>query len=820
MIDQPNGATLDALGRLIGNRHILMLLDNCEHLLDACAELIVALLGTCPGLKVLATSREPIALAGEVTWRVPGLSPDDAAIELFTDRARLVKPAFEITDKNSKAVREICQRLDGIPLAIELAAARVRSLSVAELASGLDDRFGLLTSSARAVVRRQRTLRASLDWSYARLTQPEQVLFRRLAVFTGGFDFAAVVEVVAARSDDLVERYQVLDQLTLLVDKCLVVAEDWRGRTRYRLLETVREYAREKLNKSEDGERVRLRHHAHYTTIAAKLSAPGGTGHEQRLQQAETEIDNLRAAFTWSHDNGDIASALQLACALHPLWSQGRVREGLTWLDSILEGKDSSHLAVPAGIWAQALAEKAILNTWLTTSSAGFSDSAAAVQKALALAHDASDSAVMVRVIVARGCSSGYSLEAAQPYFSEAMELARAIDDKWTVSEILYWQLVAACRAGQPTAVRTAAAEAQDFAESIGNLFVCRQCRIFRSMAKLWEGDLAGALAASSEAIAAAEVDAPSDTVTKTTGLFVRSQILAYSAPSAAGAAADAALEAAAELGGVYEGMGHAAMTRVALATGDTAAIETSAANWDSGDQRNTAKEHLQLIAQSALARGDVVDARDLADAAVLGSKGWHRMAALIVRARIGIAKNRLAEARDDAHAALAHGVLVQTYLGMPDAIELLAGLAAESGSHQEATRLYGAAAAQRQRTGEFRFKIWDAGHKAAVVALRDAMGNDFNAGWAEGTAMTLDEALTYAQRGRGERKRPERGWDSLTPTEHNVVQLVIEGLPNKDIATRLFISPRTVQTHLTHIYAKLHLTSRVQLVQEATRYS
>ncbi|WP_421844071.1 ATP-binding protein [Mycobacterium sp.] len=229
MIDQPNGATLDALGRLIGNRHILMLLDNCEHLLDACAELIVALLGTCPGLKVLATSREPIALAGEVTWRVPGLSPDDAAIELFTDRARLVKPAFEITDKNSKAVREICQRLDGIPLAIELAAARVRSLSVAELASGLDDRFGLLTSSARAVVRRQRTLRASLDWSYARLTQPEQVLFRRLAVFTGGFDFAAVVEVVAARSDDLVERYQVLDQLTLLVDKCLVVAEDWRG---------------------------------------------------------------------------------------------------------------------------------------------------------------------------------------------------------------------------------------------------------------------------------------------------------------------------------------------------------------------------------------------------------------------------------------------------------------------------------------------------------------------------------------------------------------------------------------------------------------
>ena len=180
-----------------------------------------------PGLTVLATSREPIGVAGEATWRVPSLSLADEAVELFADRARRARPDFRVTDDNAARVAEICGRLDGMPLAIELAAARVRALSLAEIVDSLHDRFRLLTGGARTAVRRQQTLRASVDWSHALLTEPERVLFRRLAVFVGGFDLDAAQAVAGG---DEVERYQVLDQLSLLVDKSLVVADDSAGR--------------------------------------------------------------------------------------------------------------------------------------------------------------------------------------------------------------------------------------------------------------------------------------------------------------------------------------------------------------------------------------------------------------------------------------------------------------------------------------------------------------------------------------------------------------------------------------------------------------
>ena len=202
--DQPGRSTMDTLLRFVRDRQMLVVLDNCEHLLDASAELVVALLGAAPGLTVLATSREPIGVAGEVSWRVPSLSLADEAIELFADRARHARPDFAVTDDNAAAVAEICRRLDGMPLAIELAAARVRALSLAEILDGLHDRFRLLTGGARTAVRRQQTLRASVDWSHALLTEPERVLFRRLAVFLGGFDLDAA-QAVAGGGD--VERY-------------------------------------------------------------------------------------------------------------------------------------------------------------------------------------------------------------------------------------------------------------------------------------------------------------------------------------------------------------------------------------------------------------------------------------------------------------------------------------------------------------------------------------------------------------------------------------------------------------------------------------
>ena len=311
-----------------------MVLDNCEHLLDACAELVVALLSGAPGLTVLATSREAIGVAGEVSWRVPSLSLTDEAIELFADRARHARPDFTLTDDNAATVGEICARLDGVPLAIELAAARVRALSLAEILDSLHDRFRLLTGGARTAVRRQQTLRASVDWSHALLTEPERVLLRRLAVFLGGFDLDAA-QAVAGGGD--VERFQVLDQLTLLVDKSLVVADDSGAEP---AIGCWRRCANTPWKNSANPARPTPCGHVTVTTTRRwplLLDAPAGSDYEQRIEQAEIEIDNLRAAFAWSRENSDIELALALASSLQPLWqARGRLREGLAWFDAAL----------------------------------------------------------------------------------------------------------------------------------------------------------------------------------------------------------------------------------------------------------------------------------------------------------------------------------------------------------------------------------------------------------------------------------------------------------------------------------------------------
>ena len=227
------------------------------------------------------------------------------------------------------------------------------------------------------------------------------------------------------------------------------------------------------------------------------------------------------------------------------------------------------------------------------------------------------------------------------------------------------------------------------------------------------------------------------------------------------------------------------------------------------------------LSAEAALAGGDLVAARRCADDAVSTTTGAFWSDPLTTRARVAIAQGEPDQAERDAHDALARAAEDEAYLFIPDILECLAALAGEAGSHREAAGLFGAAGAIRQRMGAVRFKIYDASYEASVEALRDAMNNnDFDTAWSEGADLSTEEAIAYAQRGRGQRKRPSSGWASLTPTERQVVQLVSEGLANNDIATRLFVSPRTVQTHLTHVYTKLSLTSRVQLVQEAARHN
>ncbi len=688
---------------MLGDRELLVVLDNCEHLLDASAELVIALLSGAARLTVLATSREAIGVAGEVSWRVPSLSLADEALDLFTDRARRARPDFTLTDDNAATVGEICARLDGVPLAIELAAARVRALSLAEILDSLHDRFRLLTGGARTAVRRQQTLRASVDWSHALLTEPERVLFRRLAAFLGGFDLDAA-QTVAGGGD--VQRYQVLDLLTLLVDKSLVVAEDSGGRTRYRLLETVRQYALEKLGESGEADAVRARHRDHYTAMAAVLDAPAGRDYEQRLEQANIEIDNLRAAFGWSRENSDIELALALASSLQPLWlARGRIREGRAWFDAALADLDAQHPEVAAAVRARALADKAVLDTCL-----GAADSLDQAEQAVAIARDVDDPALLARTLTACGfiASLGYHAEVARGCFAEAIGLARAVDDRWRLSQILAEQARGAHIAGDPLGIRAAAEEGRDLADAIGDGFNSRLCRFYLAAVQKFSGDLAGAAAQFGEV--AAEAEAAHDEIWRVISLAGQSGALARQGEAAAArAAAEAILEGGAELGGRCATYGHVASGFAALAAGDFAAAhEAREAALQCPIVVSGGSAALQRIwnAEAALADRDLAAARRWADEAVSTTTGWWLMWALSTRARVAIAQGELEQAECDAHDALACAAELEAYLGISDILECLAALAGDAGSHREAARLFGAAEAIRQRIGEVRFKI------------------------------------------------------------------------------------------------------------------
>jgi DNA-binding CsgD family transcriptional regulator len=663
-------------------------------------------------------------------------------------------------------------------------------------------------------VRRQQTLRASVDWSHALLTEPERVVFRRLAVFLGGFDLDAAQAVAGGD----MQRFQVLDLLTLLVDKSLVVADNVGGRTRYRLLETVRQYALEKLGESCEADAVRSRHRDQYTSLAAMLDAPAGSDYERRLERAEIEIDNLRAAFGWSRDNSDVEPALALASALQPLWpARGRIREGLAWFDAALTELGAQHLEVAPAVRARALADNAMLAAFV-----GAAVSMDRARQALAMAREVGDPALLARALTACGLTAAITAEAAGPYFAEAIGLARGLDDRWRLSQILVWQACAAVNAGYPIAARAAAEEGRDLADAIGDRFASRQCRYFLGWAQLFQRDLASAIAQFGEVVA--EAEAAHDPICTAWSLAGQGHALAYRGDTgAARAAADAALEVASERGANAAGVGYSALGVAALAVGDVAAAASACeAAWQYlSVLPGTAAVLRANLAQAALAGGDLITARRWADDAATTTTGWWLAVALTTRARVAIAQGEPAQAERDAHDALACATEVVAYLGISDILECLATLAGDAGSHREAARLFGAAHAIRHRMGEVRLKIYDAGYEASVAGLRDAMGEkDFDAAWAEGAALSVEEAISYAQRGRGERKRPTSGWELLTPTERDVVRLVSEGLANNDIATRLFVSRRTVQTHLTHVYSKLGLTSRVQLAQEAARHA
>jgi len=365
--EEPEQPMLGTLATALRGRRLLLILDTCEHIVDGCAALVHQLLASCPQLRMIATSREPLRVRGETVWRVPPLSlpthplsladlPRHEAMRLFAERASAARAGFELGSDNAEAVARLCRTLDGMPLAIELAAARVRALSVEQIASRLDDRFRLLASGDRTAPARQQTLRAAVDWSFELLSEPEQILLRRLSVFAGwNLDMA---EQVCA--DEQMPAASVLDLMAALVDKSLVsVDHELRGEPRYRLLDTIKEYAASRLTASGEEESVQLRHRdyllttaEHVVTRAFVRGAPSWPARVAMYRQVTTDLPNYRVGLATSLRRGDIAEGLRMCGAMRNPWvTHGDVTEGAEWFDRFLERAGG----VPAGVRGPAL---------------------------------------------------------------------------------------------------------------------------------------------------------------------------------------------------------------------------------------------------------------------------------------------------------------------------------------------------------------------------------------------------------------------------------------------------------------------------------
>jgi predicted ATPase/DNA-binding CsgD family transcriptional regulator len=387
--ERPGRDMIETLVDALRSKSMLLVLDNCEHLVSACADLAIAVLRACPQVRVLATSREKLTVPGESLWRVPSLSLPEGrrvppsedvvrydAVRLFVDRAKTTVPEFAVTSENAHVVVQVCERLDGIPLAIELAAARVKVLAVEQLAARLDNRFRLLTGGSRAVLPRQQTLQAAMDWSHDLLSEKEKVLFRRLSVFMNGCTLEAVEAVCSAST---VDPAHILDLLTQLVDKSLVLVDTHHGEARYRLLEIVRQYGHERLLESEEVESTRRRHRDWYLEWTDRNSSR--LKRDPLLEAIGAEHDNLRAALEFSIEGNHTEPGLRLVGRLSYFWYvNGDWSEGRKWLDRVL------------ALWGDArtafMTQPLLGATFLARSQGEYEKARAFAQQGLAIARE------------------------------------------------------------------------------------------------------------------------------------------------------------------------------------------------------------------------------------------------------------------------------------------------------------------------------------------------------------------------------------------------------------------------------------------------
>lgn len=819
----------DRVVTYLRDRRALILVDNCEHVLDATADLVERILGSCPEVSIIATSREALRIGGEVAWRIPPLSlPDDLtgpsadllssdAVALFAARAGEARPTFSLDVSNLPIVAGICSRLDGIPLAIELAASRIRSLSPARILAALDDRFRLLTGNTRTALPRQRTLEASVEWSHALLTGPERSLLRRLAAFAGSFTLGAAEEVCAG---DGIEAWEVLTLLSDLVDRSLVVFDG----ERYRLLQTIRDFASGRLVDAGEAQSVRDRHAAWFVTQAEA----GGAELEQGprpdlLDRLEADHDNVRGALAWVLERGDHERGLRLVAALATfLTTHGHYSEGQEWHRRALAAAP----AEPTLLRARALWGYAHISCWGMDTTCGYG--AAEMDEADRLSVMHGDGSLRARILADRAFFQAWlAPEGAEATLEQAFVAARQAEDEWAIGTALWttaflWTFAY----DRPDRAAPALDELAARAHRDRSPYWSGWADLSRGVAAWHEGRLGDARRALEAAMGAAlalgepKLDLYSATI-------LASVLLAQGDFAAVTATVSAAVDRQRRSLECAENWPEARLALAAVAQGNLAEARRVTAGvgpkYLEYDIPRLTTEYAAIRTCIALAEGDLATARaalgEASDVATSLGNPWATVETCNLNGRLARAEGDLMVAEDHHHRAL-HVCVEHGFFGAAaDTLEYLAALAATKEGHGEATRLFGAAETLRQQTGQRRWPVDVLRYDTDITTLRTALGDDgFAAAWKEGSDLSLDEAAAYASRARGQRKRPSHGWDSLTPTELQVATLAAEGLTNARIGERLFVSPGTAKTHLSSIYAKLGVANRAELATEVTR--
>ncbi len=832
--ERPRESLVDTLVRELDQQDQLLVLDNGEHLVGAVAGLVARLARGCRRLHVLTTSRVPLAIDGEVTVEVeplpvppPGARAATsvaatAAARLFEVRARQVVASFRIDDVNAAAVAEICRRLDGIPLALELAAARVRALAPSQIAAALSDRFRLLTGGSRDAPARQRTLEASIDWSYELLKHRQRVTLARLSVFAGSFELDAAEAVV---SDEYLPADQVLDEVAALVERSLVHVVDRGGRARYRLLETIRMYGRRRLAELDDPDRVRDRHLAVQRSLAARAGVGlDGPDAEAWVGRLTADLDDLRLAMERAAVLGDLEAMVDLTEPVGRFWFD----QGLS-----AEVRRRLHAAIDDAVDAPASQRfRGLLTSSLLAFGAGeAADAHATVVRAVAAAPASAGGALLVgrSVRALTGCMSGHA--ATDDVLADVAQVAEAAEAGVDPSSRAFALVL-----GGSTRLRvdTLASSGLLLREAIS---VCEEAEIpfhlpaAHAALGLWpvlSGDLARSRRHARQGVVLArQVGRPGWESVALTGLAAaavlegdhgRARAWLTRAGDVARPPAEAALFdmplrhwgalaafAAARFGEAF-----------ATASGTLGIARDRGARWDEALAR-------WMLGVATLAQGGDDEACHHLDAARKMATE-PRLPFILGRATVGLAERceRLGDLEQAWELALDGLALLADYgdrVGAAAALDVVADLAVQLDRADRGLRLLAASDRFHVEAGLARLSMQRRRCDRTREVARKTLG-EAEAGTCteEGGRRSLEAAVAYARRGRQQRGRPPSGWEALTPAEREVVRLVVEGHTNARIGELLFVSVNTVKTHLSHVYAKLEVRGRADLAAEAVR--